>query len=302
MTAPAHTPTRAAVAGTGLSIATVGVVGCGLMGSGIAETFARSGRRVVVAEVDAPAAQAGRDRIEASLERAVSAGKLDSQRAEDARARISVETEIDALVDADFVVEAASEDEGVKTALFRRLDTVVASEQAILATNTSSVPIMKLGTVTARPTHVVGLHFFNPVPIMPLVEVVPSLLTSPQVVHGVTTLAEELGKTVILSQDRAGFIVNALLVPYLLSAVRMVESGFASAGDIDAGMVNGCAHPMGPLRLCDLIGLDTVASIAVSMYREFREPLYSPPPLLSRMVEAGLLGRKSGRGFFEYRP
>jgi 3-hydroxybutyryl-CoA dehydrogenase len=297
MTAPAHL-SSATVA---RSVAMVGVIGCGLMGSGIAETFARSGRRVVVTEVNDPAARAGLGRIEASLRKAVTAGKLDLQDAERARARISVETDLDALADADLVVEAASEDQDVKTALFRRLDRIVVSDAAVLATNTSSVPIMKLGTVTARPTHVVGLHFFNPVTVMPLVEIVPSLLTSSDVVHQVTALAEELGKRAIRSQDRAGFIVNALLVPYLLSAVRMVESGFATAEDVDAGMVNGCAHPMGPLHLCDLIGLDTVAAIATSMYREFREPLFSPPPLLSRMVEAGLLGRKNGRGFFEYR-
>lgn len=278
----------------------VGVVGCGLMGSGIAETFARSGRLVVVAEVDAAAARSGTNRIEASLRRAVSSGKLEAADAERALSRISVGTDLDALAGVNLVMEAASEDEAIKTDLFRRLDRIVAGEHAVLASNTSSVPIMKLGTVTDRPSQVVGLHFFNPVPVMPLVEVVPSLLTAAATIDQVTTLAEELGKTVIRSQDRAGFIVNALLVPYLLSAVRMLESGFATADDIDAGMVNGCAHPMGPLRLCDLIGLDTVASIASSMYREFREPLFAPPPVLSRMVEAGLLGRKCGRGFFEY--
>ncbi|MGK5115334.1 MULTISPECIES: 3-hydroxybutyryl-CoA dehydrogenase [unclassified Geodermatophilus] len=282
-------------------IATVGVVGCGLMGSGIAEIFAGSGRRVVVTEVDARAAQVGLGRIEASLDRAVAAGKLDPEAAGRTRSRVSVENDLDALSGADLVVEAASENEDVKTSLFRRLDRVVTSERAVFASNTSSVPITRLGSVTGRPSHVVGLHFFNPVPVMPLVEVVPSLLTAADVIDRVTALAGELGKIVIRSQDRAGFIVNALLVPYLLSAIRMVDSGFATADDIDAGMVRGCAHPMGPLRLCDFIGLDTVASVAVSMYREFREPLFSPPPLLSRMVEAGLLGRKSGRGFFEYR-
>lgn len=282
------------------ALGVVGVVGCGLMGSGIAETFARSGRLVVVAEVDAAAARSGTDRIEASLRRAVSSGKLEAADAERALSRITVGTDLDALAGVNLVMEAASEDEAIKTDLFRRLDRIVAGEHAVLASNTSSVPIMKLGTVTDRPNQVVGLHFFNPVPVMPLVEVVPSLLTAAATIDQVTTLADELGKTVIRSQDRAGFIVNALLVPYLLSAVRMLESGFATADDIDAGMVNGCAHPMGPLRLCDLIGLDTVASIASSMYREFREPLFAPPPVLSRMVEAGLLGRKCGRGFFEY--
>jgi 3-hydroxybutyryl-CoA dehydrogenase len=178
---------------------------------------------------------------------------------------------------------------------------VVVRDDAVLASNTSSIPIMKLGTATRRPEQVVGLHFFNPVPVLALVEVVPSLLTSTETVKRVQHLAEdELGKTVIRSQDRAGFIVNALLVPYLLSGVRMLESGFASARDIDAGMVKGCAHPMGPLQLSDLIGLDTVKAIAESLYDEFKEPLFSPPPMLLRMVDAGLLGRKSGRGFYDY--
>jgi 3-hydroxybutyryl-CoA dehydrogenase len=228
-------------------------------------------------------------------------GKLDEAVRDEVLGRIQVGTDLDALADAELVVEAASEDEAVKTDLFRRLDDVVVRDDAVLASNTSSIPIMKLGTATKRPEQVVGLHFFNPVPVLALVEVVPSLLTSPDTVKRVQHLAEdELGKTVIHSQDRAGFIVNALLVPYLLSGVRMLESGFASAHDIDAGMVKGCAHPMGPLQLSDLIGLDTVKAIAESLYDEFKEPLYSPPPMLLRMVDAGLLGRKSGRGFYDY--
>jgi 3-hydroxybutyryl-CoA dehydrogenase len=215
---------------------------------------------------------------------------------------ITVGTDLDELGDASLVIEAASEEESVKTELFARLDQVVRREDAILASNTSSIPIMKLGAVTRRPEQVIGMHFFNPVPVLPLVEIVPSLLTSADTVQKVHELAEnELGKTVIRSQDRAGFIVNALLVPYLLSGVRMLESGFASAEDIDAGMVRGCAHPMGPLQLTDLIGLDTTKAVAESLYAEFKEPLFSPPPMLLRMVDAGLLGRKSGRGFYEYR-
>ncbi|MCW2666352.1 MAG: fadB2 [Frankiales bacterium] len=279
----------------------VGVVGCGLMGSGIAEVLARAGRTVLVTETDEAAAQAGHARIASSLARAVRSGKLTEEAREEVLGRISVDTDLEALADADLVIEAASEDEGIKTALFRRLDAVLQRDDAILASNTSSIPIMKLGTATRRPEQVIGLHFFNPVPVLPLVEVVPSLLTSDLTVKRVQHLAEqELGKVIIRSQDRAGFIVNALLVPYLLSAVRMMESGFASASDIDAGMVRGCAHPMGPLQLSDLIGLDTVKAIAESLYDEFKEPLYSPPPMLLRMVDAGLLGRKSGRGFYEY--
>jgi 3-hydroxybutyryl-CoA dehydrogenase len=285
-----------------MAVATVGVVGCGLMGSGIAEVFARAGRTVTVHEVNDAAAARGRDRIAKSLNRAAAGGKLTDECAEETLDRIRVGTDLDAMATVDLCIEAANEDEGLKTALFKDLDAVIKSEDAILASNTSSVPIMKLGTVTSRPDHVIGMHFFNPVPVLPLVEVVPSLLTSTEVVDEVEHLAQhELGKTVVRGQDRAGFVVNALLVPYLLSAIRMVESGFASPSDIDAGMTNGCAHPMGPLRLTDLIGIDTVAAIATSMYAEFKEPLYSPPPMLLRMVDAGLLGRKSGRGFYDYR-
>jgi 3-hydroxybutyryl-CoA dehydrogenase len=271
------------------------------MGSGIAEVFARAGRRVIVHEVDDAAAERGRTRIEASLGRAVHKGKLEEGVRDEVLARITVDTGLEALAEAELVVEAASEDEAVKTALFRRLDAVLVREDAILASNTSSIPIVKLGRATSRPAQVVGMHFFNPVPVLPLVELVPSLLTSPETVARVQHLAEaDLGKTVIRSKDRAGFIVNALLVPYLLSGVRMLESGFATAADIDAGMVQGCAHPMGPLALSDLIGLDTVKAIAESLYAEFKEPLYAPPPLLLRMVDAGLLGRKTGRGFHDH--
>jgi 3-hydroxybutyryl-CoA dehydrogenase len=178
---------------------------------------------------------------------------------------------------------------------------VVTSPEAILASNTSSIPIMKLGMATSRPDKVIGIHFFNPVPVLKLVELVNSLLTSPETGERASAFATNtLGKTVIRSQDRAGFVVNALLVPYILSAIRMMDSGFASAEDIDHGMVLGCAHPMGPLALADLIGLDTIKAIADSMYEEFKEPLYHSPPLLLRMVDAGLLGKKSGRGFFDY--
>jgi 3-hydroxybutyryl-CoA dehydrogenase len=207
----------------------------------------------------------------------------------------------DALEDRSFVVEAVPEAAALKVATFEKLDQIVRSPDAVLASNTSSIPVMKLAMATSRPEQVVGLHFFNPVPVLPLVELVTSLLTSEAAAATAVELAEQvLGKHVIRSQDRAGFIVNALLVPYLLSAIRMLESGFASAEDIDVGMVQGCAHPMGPLALTDLIGLDTTMAVAESLYEEFKEPLYAPPPLLSRMVDAGLLGRKTGRGFYHY--
>lgn len=209
--------------------------------------------------------------------------------------------DLTALATSDLVVEAVAENEALKTAVFTQLDQVVQSDEAILASNTSSIPIMKLGVATSRPDHVIGVHFFNPVPVLNLVELVPSLMTSDATRQRIEQfVGDVLGKQAILCQDRAGFVVNALLVPYLLSAIRMLESGFASAEDIDTGMVAGCAHPMGPLRLADLIGLDTVKAIAESMYTEFKEPLFSPPPLLCRMVDAGLLGRKSARGFHVY--
>ncbi|NNN32044.1 3-hydroxybutyryl-CoA dehydrogenase [Streptomyces sp. S3(2020)] len=279
----------------------VGVVGGGQMGAGIAEVCARAGLDTVVCEVDAIAAHAARDRVAASLDRAVRRGKLAPDAARDALARLAFTGILDDLADRQLVVEAVIENPDAKTEIFAALDKIVADPAAVLATNTSSLPIMRLGMATGRADRVVGLHFFNPVPVLPLVEVVTSLHTSVETTETVEDFATRaLGKTVIRSQDRAGFVVNALLIPYLLSAVRMAESGFATATDIDAGMELGCAHPMGPLKLADLIGLDTVASIAESLYDEFREPLYAPPPLLQRMVEAGLLGRKTGRGFHTY--
>ncbi|WP_447645489.1 3-hydroxybutyryl-CoA dehydrogenase [Nocardioides zeae] len=276
----------------------VGVVGCGLMGAGIAEVAARSGHDVVVVESDETRATAGRDRLEASLRRAETKGKIES--ADDVLARIRVVTALEELADRDLVVEAIVEDEAAKTDLFRRLDAIVTSPDAILASNTSSIPIMKLAVVTSRPTHVLGIHFFNPVPVLKLVEIVPSLLTDGDTVARSRTFVEGLGKEPIDCQDRAGFVVNALLIPFILSAIRMFESGFATAEDIDRGLVLGAAHPQGPLALADLIGLDTTKAVAESLYEEFKEQLYAPPPLLARMVEAGLLGRKTGRGFYTY--
>jgi 3-hydroxybutyryl-CoA dehydrogenase len=280
----------------------VGVVGCGLMGSGIAEVAARAGCDVVVTEASDDAAKSGLARIESSLATGVQRGKLDAAEREETLGRIDVTVDVGRLADRELVIEAVVEDEPTKVGVFQQLDRTVESPDAILASNTSSIPIMKLAMATGRPQAVVGIHFFNPVPVLKLVELVPSLLTSDVTSDGAERFATEvLGKRVIRSQDRAGFVVNALLIPYLLSAIRMLESGFATADDIDAGMVEGCAHPMGPLRLADLIGLDTTMAVAESLYEEFKEPLYAPPPLLSRMVDAGLLGRKTGRGFHDYR-
>lgn len=279
----------------------VGVVGSGLMGAGIAEVCARAGLDVVVREVDAAAAEAGRSRLVKSLDRGAASGKLTEELRDAALDAVSFTTDLGDLADRQLVVEAVVEDEASKVAIFRELDGVLVEPLAVMASNTSSIPIMKLGTATARPEQVIGIHFFNPVPVLRLVEIVTSLMTSPQTVATADHFATDvLGKLVIRSQDRAGFVVNALLIPYLLSAIRMMESGFATAQDIDTGMVEGCNHPMGPLHLTDLIGLDTTLAVAASLYEEFKEPLYAPPPLLSRMVEAGLLGRKTGRGFYDY--
>ena len=277
----------------------VGVVGCGQMGAGIAEVCARAGLDVVVVESDPARADDGRRRLEASLNRAEQKGKIPD--ATEVLRRIRVTDTLDDLADRTFVVEAIVEDEAVKTELFRQLDKIVTAPDAILASNTSSIPIMKLGTATERPAQVVGVHFFNPVPVLALVELVPSLLTTEATVSRARTFAQDvLGKQAILCQDRAGFVVNALLIPFILAAIRMLESGFATREAIDEGLVRGAAHPQGPLALADLIGLDTTKAVAESLYEEFKEPLYAPPPLLARMVDAGLLGRKTGRGFYTY--
>jgi 3-hydroxybutyryl-CoA dehydrogenase len=283
------------------SIERVGVVGCGLMGSGIAEVCARAGLDVIVREVTEGALTAGRKRIQGSLEKALRAGKLPEAERDVLLSRIRFTTDLADFADRQLVVEAVIENEAEKLEVFRGVDKAVEADDAILATNTSSIPVMKLAMATNRPASVLGLHFFNPVPVMHLVELIPSLLTAPETAARAEEFAETaLGKRVIRSKDRAGFIVNALLIPYLLSAIRMRESGFATAEDIDSGVVEGLRHPMGPLALTDLIGLDTTIAVSQSLYEEFKEPLYAPPPLLSRMVEAGLLGRKAGRGFYDY--
>lgn len=284
-----------------MDIQRIGVVGGGLMGSGIAEVCARSGLDVIVAEVNEDAASAARTRIEKSLLRGVEKGKLSQGDADAALSRLRVVAALDDLADRQLVVEAATENEPVKLALFTRLDAVVADSGAVLASNTSSIPIARLATATRRPGSVIGMHFFNPATVQKLVEVIPSVLTDEETVRRVEEFASGgLGKTVIRAQDRAGFVVNALLIPYLLSAIRMVEGGHATAEAIDTGMVLGCAHPMGPLALTDLVGLDTTLAVAESLYAEYAQPHYAPPPLLRRMVESGMLGRKSGRGFFAY--
>ena len=278
----------------------IGVVGGGTMGAGIAEVCARAACDVRVLEVSEAAIDAGRARVDASLGRAVRTGRLGEAERDDVLARLTWVSDYADLADRDLVVEAAPEIEDLKFQIFRTLDEACQPD-TVLASNTSSIPLVKMATVTKRPHQVVGVHFFNPVPVLPLVEIVESLLTDADTLLGVTDFAEKrLGKQTIRSRDRAGFVVNALLIPYILSAVRMYESGFASAEDIDEGMVKGCAHPMGPLHLADLIGLDTCAAVAQSMYAEFKEQLYAPPPLLLRMCEAGLLGRKAGQGFFAY--
>lgn len=279
----------------------MGIVGGGTMGAGIAEVCARRGVDVTVVEVDGEQAKRGRKRVQTSLERAVRAGRADAEERKRALSSLRWSTDLEDLNDRELVVEAIVEAEAPKVEVFAKLDAIVDDPDAILASNTSSIPIMKLAMATRRREHVVGLHFFNPVPVMKLVELIPSLLSSPETQERADAFAREvLGKRVIRSKDRAGFVVNALLVPYLLSAIRMLESGFATTEDIDAGMIEGCAHPMGPLALTDLIGLDTTMAVAESLYEEFKEPLYAPPPLLSRMVDAGLLGRKTGRGFYDH--
>ena len=283
------------------NIQRVGVIGCGLMGSGIAEVCARNGLEVLIQEATVAAMEAGQKRLITSLDRALGANKITEAERDSAIKNLHFTTDVADLADRQLVVEAVVEDEALKTNIFKSLDKVFTDDNAILATNTSSIPVMKLGMATQRPSQVIGIHFFNPVPVLRLVELVASLLTSEDTINRSTAFAEvALHKRVIRSKDRAGFIVNALLIPYILSAVRMLESGYASAEDIDLGMVEGCAHPMGPLRLADLIGLDTTSAVAESLYTEFKEPLYAAPPLLSRMVDAGLLGRKAGRGFYDY--
>jgi 3-hydroxybutyryl-CoA dehydrogenase len=279
----------------------VAVVGAGFMGSGIAESAARAGLDVVVHEPEAAPLARSRDRVSESVERAVTRGKLDPAAADALIGRIDWTQDLAAVEDAELVVEAIAEDARAKGKLFQRLDALLSGD-TILASNTSSIPIAQIASWTQRRDRVLGLHFFSPVPVMALVEIVVALDTAPGAVTRASAFAEQLGKTAIRTKDRSGFIVNMLLIPYLVAAVRMYEDGFASREDIDNGMKLGAGHPMGPLTLCDFIGLDVVYAVCDSLYEEFKRPEYAPPPLLKRMVVSGHHGRKTGRGFYEYEP
>ena len=280
-------------------VRSVGVIGCGLMGSGIAEVVARAGQNAVVLETSDELVERGRHRIETSTLRAVERGRLDAEERAAVLGRISLTTDVQDLADVDLVIEAATEDHDTKVGMFRRLDEVTKPE-VILASNTSSIPIADLGATTSRPDKVLGMHFFNPVPVMGLIELVRAISTSDDTMAFGRAYGVVLGKTTVESRDRAGFIVNALLIPYLNGAIRMLEDGFATREDIDTAVHLGLNHPMGPLQLIDLIGLDTHLFIANVLFEEFKEPTYAPPPLLRRMVTAGRLGRKVGRGFYDY--
>ncbi|MGA7269762.1 MAG: 3-hydroxybutyryl-CoA dehydrogenase [Acidimicrobiia bacterium] len=279
----------------------LGVIGGGQMGAGIAEVAAGHGCDVVVHEISTDACEAARNRVHASVERSVAKGRMTEDQQDEIISRIGFTTDFDEQADRQLVIEAVTEDERLKREIFRTIDSIVTDADAILASNTSSIPITRLATATRRPEHVIGLHFFNPVPVMALVELVTTPLSDDTVeAQAEGFVAEQLGKTVIRAKDRGGFIVNMLLVPYLLGAIRMFEAGHATADDIDAGMKLGANHPMGPLELCDFIGLDTMKLVADVLFEEYKEPLYSSPPLLTRLVEAGKLGRKTGQGFYHY--
>ena len=277
----------------------VGIVGAGFMGSGIAESVARAGIDVLVFEPDAAVLDRSHDRMGTSLDRAVRGGKLDASAASDLLGHVTWTDDPAPLAGADLVIEAVTEDPEVKGPIFQMLDGLL-PEHALIASNTSSIPIAQLASWTRRPQRVVGLHFFSPVPVMRLVEVVVGLDTAPEVVARAEAFVAAIGKTSIRTKDRSGFIVNMLLVPYLMAAVRMLEDGFASREDIDHGMQLGAGHPMGPLTLCDFIGLDVLYAVCDSLYEEFKRPEYAPPPLLKRMVVSGHHGRKTGRGFYDY--
>ncbi len=283
-----------------MHIKKVGVVGAGLMGSGIAHTTAQAGFETIVREPTTELLDLGRQRIEQSIQRAVKKGKIDETTARDIRNRIHFTTELNDFNDCDIVIEAITENMDLKKQLFRELDKICKPE-TILASNTSSLCITEMAVVTQRPEKFIGLHFFNPVPVMKLVEVVRTNLTDEATYQTAMEFSRSLGKTPITAPDRPGFIVNRLLVPYLLDAIRCLEEGLATVEDIDQGMVLGCGYPMGPFTLLDFVGLDTTYYIANIMYEEFREKRFAPPPLLKRMVLAGFNGRKSGRGFYDYR-
>jgi 3-hydroxybutyryl-CoA dehydrogenase len=282
-----------------VEITRIGVVGAGFMGSGIAESAAAAGIEATVYEPEEGALRRSRTALETSVARAVERGKLTEQDSQALIGRVHYTNDFEALGDADAVVEAVTEDPRVKGELFQRLDQQLPEAQ-FLASNTSSIPIAELAAWTQRPARVLGLHFFSPVPVMKLVEVVVAIDTAHETVAQAEAFASQIGKRAIRTKDRSGFIVNMLLVPYLMAAVRMYEDGFAAREDIDEGMRLGCGHPMGPLTLCDFIGLDVLYAVCDSLYDEFKRPEYAPPPLLKRMVVSGHHGRKAGQGFYTY--
>ncbi|TMC48189.1 MAG: 3-hydroxybutyryl-CoA dehydrogenase [Chloroflexi bacterium] len=282
-----------------MPIGTVGVVGAGLMGSGIAEVCARQGLRTRVCELDSGAMAAARARVERSLARGRSTGKLDDEDVDRILAQLSFTDDVADLGDCDIAIEAIVERMPEKLVVFEHLDRVV-PEHGILASNTSSLPIIEIARATRRADRVIGTHFFNPAPVMRLLEVVRSIATSDDTLSETRAFGEKLGKRIIVAQDRGGFIVNLLLIPFLTHAVRLYESGFASRDDIDEGMRLGCGHPMGPLQLVDYIGLDTTLFVCDALHAEYANADYAAPPLLRRMVAAGWLGQKSGRGFYLY--
>ncbi len=282
-----------------MDIQRVGVIGCGLMGSGITEAVARAGFPVVVREVDDQFLQKGLDRIKASMSKGVQRGKLTQEQMEGAWERIVATTDLHALDQCDLVIEAAVENMDLKKQLFAELDRIV-PPSAILASNTSSLSITTMAKATQRPDKVLGMHFFNPVPVMPLLEMVKTILVSDETLATARAFGERLGKTIIIAKDYPGFIVNLLLIPYMLDCVRALEHGIATKEDIDTGIKLGLNHPMGPFTLLDFVGLDTTLFIADAMYEEFKDPRYAAPPLLRQMVTAGFMGRKSGKGFYDY--
>jgi 3-hydroxybutyryl-CoA dehydrogenase len=277
----------------------VAVLGCGLMGSGIAEVAARAGYETQVREINEEFAQKGLARIRNSLDRAVDKGKLDAGERDTTLSRITTTTELKDLASVDIVIEAVTEDLDTKNGMFGELDTLCAAD-TIFASNTSSLNIASMAAATSRPDRFVGLHFFNPVPVMKLVEVVRSIATSRDAFDRAFAFARTLGKEPVEARDTSGFIVNRLLVPYMLDAIRCLEAGLATTEDIDKSMTLGTGYPMGPFVLCDFVGIDTLYYIAEIMFDEFREPRFAPPPLLKRMVTLGYFGRKSGRGFYDY--
>lgn len=282
-----------------MTIRKVGVIGAGLMGSGIAQTCAQSGYETLVREVNQPLLDKGLERIQGAWETMASKGKLTSEQVAENRARLRGTLDLAEFADCDLVIEAILENMEEKLRLFPALDNILKPE-ALLLSNTSSLNITQMGAVTKRPEKVCGLHFFNPAPVMKLVEVVKTISTSDETIEQVQQFARSLGKTPVLAKDTAGFIVNFLLIPYLLAAIRMLENGVASRDDIDTAMRLGCGYPMGPFTLLDYVGLDTTLWAAEAIYEEYKDPLYAPPPLLRRMVLSGMNGRKSGRGFYEY--